>query len=328
LLFEKNGLTSMRKQVSLAALVGLVTLVIMVIPIGAHEAADIKVSGVWADACDDGTLAVFMTVDNSDAEHPIALMSANSTSVAAVSLAEVDGNCAADAVERVVVPSGEALNFWDSNVALVVEMSEDYEMEAPFTLMLTFDMLEDDLTSNGNQVMVMVGVPVLDEAPAATSLVIDAGSIWARPTVAEMDDMDMGESSDEDSDDMAGMNMGGTSAAYMTIANTSDADDALIAATSNITEIVEIHETSLNENDVMMMRPAEDGIPVPAEGEAVLQPGGFHVMLLDPAPMAPGDTILLTLEFESGETVTIAAPVEDRLMGGMMMDMDMDHGDG
>lgn len=59
----------------------------------------------------------------------------------------------------------------------------------------------------------------------------------------------------------------------------------------------------------MTMRPVAE-IPVPAGGEAVLKPGGYHIMLLDlVTPLEVGQTIPLTLELASGETVEVDAEV-------------------
>jgi hypothetical protein len=53
-----------------------------------------------------------------------------------------------------------------------------------------------------------------------------------------------------------------------------------------------------------------DAVDVPAGGEAVLEPGGYHVMLIGVTEeLAEGDTVDLTLEFaESGEQ-TVSAEV-------------------
>jgi copper(I)-binding protein len=51
-------------------------------------------------------------------------------------------------------------------------------------------------------------------------------------------------------------------------------------------------------------------IDVKAKGEAVLKPGGLHVMLIDlKAPMKEGDTVPLTLTFDDGSTKKVDAKV-------------------
>jgi len=66
----------------------------------------------------------------------------------------------------------------------------------------------------------------------------------------------------------------------------------------------------------MRMRPV-DGIDVPAEGKAVLEPGGFHIMLINlKAPLFEETVIPLTLEFEKAGKVEIEAVVEAAGAGG------------
>lgn len=61
----------------------------------------------------------------------------------------------------------------------------------------------------------------------------------------------------------------------------------------------------------MTMRPVE-GIDLPAGQQVQLEPGGYHVMLLDlAAPLAAGSTYQLTLQFEHGGTVKVDVPVQD-----------------
>ena len=87
---------------------------------------------------------------------------------------------------------------------------------------------------------------------------------------------------------------------------------SLVSVSSSVSATAEVHEMSV-ENDVMKMR----HVPVlalPAGKTLALQPGGFHVMLLDlKQPVRAGDTVLLTLVFEGKdgkrETQEIKAPV-------------------
>jgi copper(I)-binding protein len=97
------------------------------------------------------------------------------------------------------------------------------------------------------------------------------------------------------------------SAAYMMLSTT--ADDRLVAAASPVADAVELH-THLMDNGVMKMRPVEGGIAVTTAEPTMLQPGGFHVMLLGlHAPLQDGTTIPLTLTFEKAGSVTFDVPV-------------------
>ncbi len=98
------------------------------------------------------------------------------------------------------------------------------------------------------------------------------------------------------------------SAVYLTIHNPADAEDQLIGASSVAADRTELH-TSIEENDVMKMRP-KDSIAVQKNGMAMLKPGGDHVMLLDlHQPLKEGDTIQLELEFKNSGTIRIDVPV-------------------
>lgn len=140
-------------------------------------------------------------------------------------------------------------------------------------------------------------------------------------------------------------------AAYLKIANKGDVEDALISASvdPSIAGTVEIHETvaaddsggsgsmssttmdsgsmssttagsmdsgSMSSTTVagspmMKMQPV-DRIVVPASGSVSLEPGGYHIMLLELAkPLEMGSTIELTLKFENAGEVKVSAPVRD-----------------
>lgn len=102
--------------------------------------------------------------------------------------------------------------------------------------------------------------------------------------------------------------MGSNSAAYMTIRNSGAADN-LISASTDVAGKVELH-TVVADGDVMRMEQVEK-IEVPANGEALLKPGGFHVMLLEvKQDLKVGDTIDLSLTFEKAGTITLKVPVQ------------------
>jgi copper(I)-binding protein len=108
-----------------------------------------------------------------------------------------------------------------------------------------------------------------------------------------------------------GMEMAGTnSAAYMIIRNDGGQADRLIRAESDVATAVELHNVKM-ENDVMTMFQV-DGIDVPANGQAELKPGSFHVMLIGlTRDLKPGDQVKLTLTFEKAGPVTLEAEVRE-----------------
>ena len=107
----------------------------------------------------------------------------------------------------------------------------------------------------------------------------------------------------------------GNSAAYMVIAN-SGAGDRLVGAASEVARVVEIHSTSVDAQGVARMVPVQ-AVDIPQEAEAVLSPGGLHVMLIGlTRPLEVGQTFPLTLEFEQAGPVTVEVAVERSASNG------------
>ncbi|MFP5486746.1 MAG: copper chaperone PCu(A)C [Acidimicrobiia bacterium] len=62
----------------------------------------------------------------------------------------------------------------------------------------------------------------------------------------------------------------------------------------------------------MVMQELESGLPLPAGETVTLQPGGYHVMLLDIAePFEVGDEIELTLDFAEADDLTLTVEVAE-----------------
>ena len=74
-------------------------------------------------------------------------------------------------------------------------------------------------------------------------------------------------------------------------------DATLVAVTSPVAKVVEIHEMKMD-GGVMRMS-AVDKLPLPAGKTVELKPSGYHVMLMDLAgPLSEGATVPLTLVFD------------------------------
>ena len=89
-------------------------------------------------------------------------------------------------------------------------------------------------------------------------------------------------------------------------------DTKLVAASSPLTPVVEVHEMAMKDN-VMTMRQIP-GLDLPAGKTVELKPGGYHVMLMDlKQQVKEGDTVPLTLTFEAKDgkrdTVDVKVPV-------------------
>lgn len=98
------------------------------------------------------------------------------------------------------------------------------------------------------------------------------------------------------------------SAAYLVLRNAGTADDAIVGVETEVADTAELHSASM-EDDVMRMR-AVDSVPLTAGGDAVLEPGGYHVMLIGlNRDLAEGDGVPLLLRLRSGDSVRVMAPV-------------------
>lgn len=105
-------------------------------------------------------------------------------------------------------------------------------------------------------------------------------------------------------------------AAYLVITNSGTADDALVGGSTDAAAAVELHETTRTDDGMMAMMPVES-VPIPAGGQGILEPGGYHMMLIDLAtPLVEGTTFDVTLRFQSGASITV--PFEVRAMVPMM----------
>lgn len=99
-----------------------------------------------------------------------------------------------------------------------------------------------------------------------------------------------------------------TGAAYLRIRNVGSRDMTLVAAFSPAADAVELH-THIDDAGVLRMRQVRELI-VPAGGEVVFKPGGYHVMLIGlPSPLLAGDKVVITLSFADGSGKTVEAIV-------------------
>jgi copper(I)-binding protein len=102
-----------------------------------------------------------------------------------------------------------------------------------------------------------------------------------------------------------------TGAFYLELHNGSGVDDALVAVQSDACGQVELHESAMDDHDVMSMAPVEDRrIPLPAGETVALEPGGLHVMCLGiEEPFVSGEQIPLLLQFEQHEPIEVEAEI-------------------
>ena len=100
-------------------------------------------------------------------------------------------------------------------------------------------------------------------------------------------------------------------AAFMTIVNSGETDDRLVAAASDVAERVELHTHIEDSDGIMRMRPVEEGFAIPAGGQHTLKRGGDHVMLMGlREPLETGGSVTVTLTFEGAGDIVVEIPVD------------------
>lgn len=104
---------------------------------------------------------------------------------------------------------------------------------------------------------------------------------------------------------------GKTAAGYFSITNHGTAADSLVAIRSEFPRS-EVHGTETDANGVARMVPVP-ALEIPAGGTVTLQPGGLHVMFMGlDHPLAAGDHVPATLDFEKAGEVAVDFQVEAR----------------
>lgn len=107
--------------------------------------------------------------------------------------------------------------------------------------------------------------------------------------------------------------------AFMTL--TAKQDAKLVAVSSPVAGVAEVHEMKMD-GDVMRMRAVQGGLSLPAGQAVALKPGGYHVMLMDlKAPVAKDSTVAVTLTFSDAKgeksQVQLELPVKAMAPAGM-----------
>ena len=116
---------------------------------------------------------------------------------------------------------------------------------------------------------------------------IEVGDAWARATAP-------------------GQEVG---AVYLTIHNGTSTGDRLLGGSSPAAQAVEIHSMRID-GAIMRMR-RQHGLDIPGGGSAELSPGGTHLMLVGlKAPLAPGASVALSLDFAQAGRKDVVATVE------------------
>lgn len=101
-----------------------------------------------------------------------------------------------------------------------------------------------------------------------------------------------------------------TGAIFMTLSNAGSVADRLVGAKTDKAAMVEIHEGFVDETTGTMQMRKIDGLDVSPGTPVELKAGGYHLMLLDlAAPLVPGETFTVTLDFDMAEDVVVPVTV-------------------
>jgi copper(I)-binding protein len=98
-------------------------------------------------------------------------------------------------------------------------------------------------------------------------------------------------------------------AGFMQIGNAGSAADRLVAASSDIAGVTQIHEMAMKDG-VMEMRELTGGLEIPAGGSVELRPKSFHIMFMQlKHGLKEGETVTVELTFEKAGKLKIEMPV-------------------
>jgi periplasmic copper chaperone A len=105
------------------------------------------------------------------------------------------------------------------------------------------------------------------------------------------------------------------SAGYLKITNRGDKPDTLLGASTPAANSAELHESAVDAEGVMTMRPVENGLEIKPGQTVELKPAGVHIMILGvKAPLKEGQTVAVTLDFKSAGKVEV--PFVVKPLGG------------
>jgi copper(I)-binding protein len=132
------------------------------------------------------------------------------------------------------------------------------------------------------QALCIMVLPVLASATRGETLVLEGAWVRAMPPGRPM------------------------TAAYLTVANPSDATVTVTSVRAS-RGTASLHESRTVDGQMQMRELSE--LTVPAQGRAVLEPGGLHIMLMDlDSTPAEGEALTLCVKSLDGEVCT-EAPV-------------------
>jgi periplasmic copper chaperone A len=107
------------------------------------------------------------------------------------------------------------------------------------------------------------------------------------------------------------------SAGYLKITNRGDKPDTLLGASTPAANSAELHESAVDAEGVMTMRPLENGLEIKPGQTVELKPAGVHIMILGiKAPLKEGQTVPVTLDFKSAGKIEVPFAVKPMAASG------------
>lgn len=104
---------------------------------------------------------------------------------------------------------------------------------------------------------------------------------------------------------------GSNTALFFEIVNNSEKPDTLLDAESDLSEIVEVHETFKRENDMMGMRRVKF-VVIPPKSSVIFKPRDLHVMLIKlKKDLKENDTGNVALIFKNAGKIKLEAEVRN-----------------
>lgn len=108
---------------------------------------------------------------------------------------------------------------------------------------------------------------------------------------------------------------GQNAALYFSLHNHTATADELLSISSTVTDTIEIHETTV-ENDIAQMRML-NSLPLAADEEIIFEPGGLHVMLVGVRQeLVLGAQIEVSLHFRDHADIVVNVQVENTVPEG------------
>ena len=100
-----------------------------------------------------------------------------------------------------------------------------------------------------------------------------------------------------------------TASAFMKVTNHGLKADKLMTATTSSAKKTELH-SHINDDGVMRMRKVKF-INIPMHGQAILQPGSYHIMMMGlKGPLNEGSIAIIRLHFARSGNIAVPFPVK------------------